>query len=140
MNTKSASPPEYSDLKNRWSSLFNTPPPKNMSRRLLAHALAHEDQLRLRGGLKPKIKKALQASCRGEPRADSAPSLSPGSRLVREWNGKTYLLEVTDDGFKMEKMVFRSLSAAAKCITGSHWNGRAFFGLVKRTSSDRNKI
>ena len=56
----------------------------------------------------------------------------PGTRLVRTWNGQRIEVTVTREGFEYEGRQFRSLSALAKSITGSHLSGRAFFGLTKR--------
>lgn len=52
-----------------------------------------------------------------------------GTRLVREWNGKTYEVTVVYGGFEYEGRLYRSLTAIATAITSTHWNGRAFFGL-----------
>jgi hypothetical protein len=54
-----------------------------------------------------------------------------GTRLVREWNGRTYEVTVVYGGFEYEGRRYRSLTAIATAITGTHWNGRAFFGLKK---------
>jgi len=48
---------------------------------------------------------------------------------MREWNGKTYTVEVIDGGYVFEAQLFRSLTAIAKKITGVHWSGPRFFGL-----------
>jgi hypothetical protein len=61
--------------------------------------------------------------------ANTRASLQPGARLVREWNGRTYIVEVTDDGFLHDDKHYRSLSAIARAITGAHWSGPRFFGL-----------
>ncbi|WP_317055205.1 DUF2924 domain-containing protein [Roseovarius rhodophyticola] len=53
----------------------------------------------------------------------------PGSHLVREWNGKTYQVEVMDSGFVMDGKTWRSLSAVARHITGARWSGPGFFGV-----------
>lgn len=55
--------------------------------------------------------------------------LKPGARLVREWNGRMNVVEVTASGFVHEGKTYRSLSAVAKRITGAHWSGPRFFGL-----------
>lgn len=52
-----------------------------------------------------------------------------GTRLVREWNGRMHVVEVTDDGFVWNGKSYRSLSAIAKRITGAHWSGPRFFNL-----------
>ena len=56
-------------------------------------------------------------------------SLKPGTRLVREWNGRTHVVDVSEDGFIFDSKTYGSLSAIAKRITGAHWSGPRFFGL-----------
>ena len=55
--------------------------------------------------------------------------VSPGAHLVREWNGRTYQVEVVESGYVMDGKTWRSLSAIAKHITGAHWSGPRFFGV-----------
>ena len=55
----------------------------------------------------------------------------PGTVLVREYKGDSLNVTVLPDGFEFEGEKFPSLSAVAKKITGSHWNGHLFFGLRK---------
>ena len=55
--------------------------------------------------------------------------LAPGTRLVREWNGKTHHVDVVDSGFVWNGASHRSLSAIAREITGARWSGPRFFGL-----------
>jgi hypothetical protein len=55
--------------------------------------------------------------------------LSPGTRLVREWNGRTHTVEVTSAGYSWNERTWRSLSAIAEAITGARWSGPRFFGL-----------
>lgn len=56
--------------------------------------------------------------------------LMPGTRLTRNWKGKLYEATVTDDGrFEYDGVIYRSLSGIATKITGSHWNGKLFFGV-----------
>ena len=54
-----------------------------------------------------------------------------GTRLIREWNGREYGAIVVHGGFEYEGRRYKSLTAIATAITGTHWNGRAFFGLKK---------
>lgn len=55
----------------------------------------------------------------------------PGTVLTRVYRGQAYHVVVRDDGFEYDGQVFRSLSAVAKTITGSHWNGLLFFKIAK---------
>lgn len=54
----------------------------------------------------------------------------PGSQLRRIYRGREYIVNVVDGGFECDGERYRSLSALAKRITGAHWNGLLFFGLV----------
>lgn len=55
--------------------------------------------------------------------------LLPGTRLLREWNGRQHFVDVVDGGFVFDGKAYRSLSAIARRITGAHWSGPRFFGL-----------
>jgi|LSQX01.3.fsa_nt_gb hypothetical protein len=62
-----------------------------------------------------------------------------GARLVRKWNAKSYEVIVTHSGFEYEGKLYGSLTAITKVITGTHWNGRSFFGL-KPTRKMKGKV
>src|SRR5688572_1987973 len=66
----------------------------------------------------------------GRPAKPGTPAI--GTTLTRTWRGKELLVQVVDGGFEHQGVVYRSLSAAANAITGSHVSGRAFFGLADR--------
>jgi len=53
----------------------------------------------------------------------------PGAMLTRQYRGQTIQVMVLPNGFEYEGQIYRSLSAVAKAVTGSHWNGYGFFGL-----------
>jgi len=57
-------------------------------------------------------------------------------RLVRSWQGQTYTVLVSDDGFIFDGRCFSSLSQVAEAITGVHWSGPRFFGLGRSASPD----
>ncbi len=81
--------------------------------------------------------KALRTNGRVGP----APSLSlkPGARLVREWGGCTHTVTITGDGFEYAGENYPSLTKIAQKITGAHWSGPRFFGLLK-PGGDRPNI
>ena len=56
-------------------------------------------------------------------------SLVPGARLIRDWNGKTHVVDVIEEGFVFQAKVHKSLTAIAHHIAGAHWSGPRFFGL-----------
>lgn len=56
-------------------------------------------------------------------------SLTPGARLMREWGGRTHVVDVIEGGYVFEAKIYPSLTAVAGKITGAHWSGPRFFGL-----------
>ncbi|QFT71765.1 DUF2924 domain-containing protein [Ruegeria sp. THAF33] len=117
-----------------WSEVFRTPVPKGLSKALMRRFLAVEIQTRRMGGLSKKTKAALQKAPDHAVRPQSR-VLQPGGRLLREWNGVTHVVDVTDDGFLWKDVKYRSLSKIAREITGAHWSGPRFFGLTGVTKS-----
>src|ERR1051326_7042969 len=121
-------------LKVRWRELFDTePPPYN--RKFLESRLAYRVQELAYGGLKPATVERLAALARqGGGKATAGAPMGPqrpitGTRLVREWQGVEHSVTVRDDGFEYQGRPFKSLSAIARQITGTRWNGLVFFGL-----------
>jgi hypothetical protein len=119
-----------------WADIYGRPPPKFMSRRLLELAAAYDAQAKVYGGLKPATRRKLLqiGSTRTSSAADAThrkprPALAPGSRLVREWQGRPHTVEVLEDGFLYSGRRYRSLSEIARTITGARWSGPRFFGL-----------
>ena len=120
----------------RWTKAYGRPPPKGISRRLLEYVAAYHLQAQTSRGLRPAVRRKLHqlaGSGRNGVSAASPPSprkaLPPGSRLVREWNGRSHTVEVTDSGFLYGGQQYRSLSGVARTITGARWSGPRFFGL-----------
>jgi hypothetical protein len=62
-----------------------------------------------------------------------------GASLTRKWKGRTVLVEVLAKGFRYENRQYTSLSAIATAITGTRWNGLAFFGLTRPARRDRKE-
>ncbi len=123
------------DLKQQWRQLFETdPPPYN--RRFLESRLAYRIQELAYGGLKPETIRRLEAlgeqldggnvAVRRRP-ADERPIA--GTRLIREWQGVEHTVTVLKDGYEWQGRPYKSLSAIARAIAGSRWNGWVFFGL-----------
>jgi hypothetical protein len=63
----------------------------------------------------------------------------PGTLLTRKWKGRTLLVEVLKDGFRYESRRYSSLSAIATAVTGTRWNGLAFFGLTRPAGAERKE-
>lgn len=122
------------ELRDEWIALFGRPAPR-LSRNLLARAIAHRTQENALGGLRPAIARRLRRLAGridggGATARSAGPALKPGTRLLREWRGETQVVEVTADGFAWNRNRYRSLSAAARAITGVRWSGPRFFGLT----------
>ena len=115
-----------------WQGLFETKPPKGASQPLLAALTAYEVQAKRHGGLGIREQQKLVRIATGEPEKVATPSLKPGARLVREWNGISHVVDVREEGVFYRDQHFSSLSAVARAITGAHWSGPRFFGLINR--------
>ncbi|MBU0554924.1 MAG: DUF2924 domain-containing protein [Alphaproteobacteria bacterium] len=119
-------------LAETWTSLTDEPLPSvavGLQRRLLAQRL-QEKRL---GGLPALVARELARIGDASPATAATPrtaiSLTPGARLVREWNGRTIVVDVREDGFTWEGQHYRSLSMIARAVTGAQWSGPRFFGL-----------
>lgn len=129
-------------LRARWLKVTGKPAPRAFRRKLLISALAYEIQVATYGGLPAALKRRLRelAAAARDGRFDEAlgaPSIKPGTLLIRVWQDKTHRVMVTSDGFAWNGKTYRSLSSIAKAITGTNWNGWLFFGLKR--SDGRNK-
>jgi hypothetical protein len=135
---------DIGELRQQWRGLYKTQAPPNLSRELLVRAVAHRMQELALGGLRPEPRRQLlriaqQFKETGEARIRARPELKPGTRLMREWQGRTYDVLVLDDGFSWQNTRYRSLSAIARKITGTAWSGPLFFGLKpNRTAAHRS--
>lgn len=122
-----------------WQTWFGCDAPRYLSAVFMRNALAHEAQCRLLGGLPAADVRALRSIAGGKRSvARVAPALSAGTHLVREWNGRTYQVEVNKTGYVMDGNTYRSLTAIARRITGASWSGPRFFGLVDRSAKPRD--
>lgn len=133
-------------LRERWRDLFGNEPPA-YCRALLVRRLGYRLQELALGGLDPQDHKRIRSAVvdgkfaeeeplkKDRPREKGMPVI--GTRLVREWNGDRYEVTVVYDGFEFQGKTYRSLTAITKAITGTHWNGPAFFGL--RRNGDGRK-
>jgi hypothetical protein len=117
-------------LAKRWEAAFEVPAPRGCQATLLRHALAWHVQMQaLRKGGSRTSRSATQALKKASSGSGSAVTLSPGTRLLREWQGQTHHVTVVERGFEYDGKVWRSLSGIARSITGTPWLGPVFFGL-----------
>ena len=123
-----------SELRQQWRTLYKWDASPHLSRELLLRAVAYRMQEIAFGGLRPEHQRQLRQFAQqfkktGEIRHRPSLELKAGTRLVREWQGRTYELLVLDEGFSWQGTHYRSLSAVARKITGTPSSGPLFFGL-----------
>ena len=111
-----------------WSDLIGGDVPASMSQPMQRRFLAFELQAKVEGGRPAALRARLDRIAAGEERT-ATPTLQPGARLLREWNGTTHVVDVLPEGFLWNGSRHRSLSAIARAITGARWSGPRFFGL-----------
>lgn len=121
-------------LKQKWRELFERePPPYN--RRFLENRLAYRIQELTYGGLSEETVERLDALAdelegkapKRRSRLDNRPIA--GTLLLREWKGAEHCVTVRQEDFEYQGRPYKSLSAIARLITGTRWNGLIFFGL-----------
>lgn len=140
---------ETKALQARWQELYEREPPSRIRAGSLRLGIAYRLQQKASGGLKPqavRLLRKLAAELRSERASKhsgseakdpppphwvaQSPLLSPGTQLMREWNGSTEVVDVVADGFTWRGNTYRTLSAVAVAITGTKWSGPKFFGLI----------
>ena len=131
----------HAELKDLWREYFGVEPPA-YRRGFLIRGLAHRIQELAYGGLEPAYQKRLEALIAGSEdpgrkRRRSEVDLVAGTRLIRDWKGEPHEVTVLSDGFEYRGKPYRSLSAIARAITGTRWNGPLFFGLRKNGAERR---
>src|SRR5947207_15026308 len=113
-------------LRELWCRLYKTTPPPRLSRELLMRAVAYRIQELASGGLRPELQHqlhqiALELRQTRRVTIRPRPQLKPGTRLLREWRGRSHEVLVLNDGFSWQATRYRSLSAIARKITGTAW-------------------
>ena len=119
-----------------WDRYF-TSRPMNPNRAFLESRIAYKLQEEAFGGLSSATRQRLEAigakhsNCYLRDRP-SAHHFAPGTILLREWGEREHKVTVTAEGlFEYKGKTFKSLTAVARAITGTHWSGPLFFGLSK---------
>lgn len=137
---------DHNGLCSLWRTLYGKEPPA-YNRSFLISRLAHRIQELTYEGLsaetKSKMRDVLKSSGFNDlggrsgkgktngKRDNRSDSPVAGTRLIRDWNGHRYEVITVPGGFEYDGRLYRSLSAIAKAITGTHWNGKLFFGIAK---------
>ena len=123
------------ELKQLWRELHDREPP-SFNRNYLVKRLAYRIQELAYGGLSARAEAKLDRLIAEEDlrvkgklpvRKDDRPIA--GTRLIREWQGVEHAVAVLVDGYEYQGRPYKSLSAIARAITGTRWNGPLFWGL-----------
>jgi hypothetical protein len=152
------------ELRARHQELFGELP-RSRHKEFLARQIAWRLQAEREGGLPEETQQYALALARAAPlririedaathrRGESDPAQTattrlasthdsrlpmPGSLLMKEFKGETHVVKVLDHGFEYGGRWHRSLSAIAQEITGTKWNGFAFFSLTKEAPRGRH--
>ena len=124
-------------LRQSWWDLSGVNLP-HASPSLLRHLIAHQLQEKTLGKLPTYIERDLDRlngnSGAAAPTLPRRGPILPGTRFVREWNGKTIAVTATEAGFEWNSDTYRSLSEIARKVTGVHWSGPRFFGLTAKAA------
>ena len=107
-------------LRRAWRRRHGTPPPRR-SRDLLRRDLAYTLQADADGGVSKATRRRLRTLAKafaetGRVATEPGTRVRPGTRLVRAWHGRTYLVTATENGFTYEGETYGSLSAVAQHI------------------------
>ena len=127
------------ELQTLWAELTKAPAPTGISQELLLRAIAFRIQEARFGGLDRGCQERLGQVASPPQKRSPCRVLKPGTKLIRQWQGKTYEVACLNDGkFSFQCKTYSSLSVIAEVITGAHWSGPRFFGLKpeKRRNSD----
>jgi len=129
-------------LRALWRDVWRRPAP-DIGPDLLRRGIAWKLQARIHGDVPAHVRREVSAVVvrlrRGDPVAPPRPSLRPGSRLVREWQGKAHQVVVLERGYEYDSRHFRSLTQIARAITGTHQSGLLFFGVRRRQPPKRKR-
>jgi hypothetical protein len=149
------------EVRNRHLELFGEPA-KSTHKQFLERQIAWRLQAEAEGGLPEETRQLALAIARDAPlrlRIESAAAHGaqdaertattrlasnhdsrlpmPGSLLMKEFKGETHVVKVLDNAFEYQGRLYRSLSAIAQEISGTKWNGFAFFALTKEAPHGR---
>ncbi len=126
------------ELKAKWEQLFGKAAPNN-ARAFLELRIGYRIQELTYGGLTPETRRVLdlladevEGKISRKSMVDDPRNPVIGTRLIREWDGVGHTVTVMRDGYDWQGRRYRSLSAIARAITGTNWNGFRFFGLREK--------
>jgi hypothetical protein len=125
---------ELSALKSEWQKYFKTPPPIKSSREFLSKNISWQKQAREQGINLKKFCRTMDAALSQYEVGKKIKLeliVKSGTKFIRQWQGKVHEVESSGSAFIYNGENYKSLSAIARKITGTQWNGKLFFGVKK---------
>lgn len=126
-----------------WDKYYDHPPKSRTNKTYLVSHIIYRIQEMTYGGLTKRTISRLEALVDGKlarQRKTDPSRLAVGTRLVREHNGVEHHVKVLEEGYEYQGVKYKSLSGIAFAITGTRWNGNAFFGLMQPPVEKRPTI
>ncbi len=125
------------ELRQMWAHTWGRQPHSRIGRTMLLKSLEYKMFEQETGTFTSEQRQRLEQFIKSYKRNpnyfdENVPALKPGTRLVRNWNGKRYSVLVQNAGYEYKGKTYNSLSQVAFEITGTRWNGWVFFGLKKK--------
>lgn len=122
------------ELQSKWENLFKTPVPKGYTKSFLIKEIQFYEKYRdLPNTLKQSIDKLIKQYTKGKvvnTKKLKRFKLAVGTKLIREFKGEKYEVIAVENGYIYAGEKYNTLSAIANVITGTHWNGKKFFGVA----------
>lgn len=123
------------ELQNKWQEIFNVLAPKGYTKLYLIKELTwYFKYNKLPSKLQNKINNLVdnyEKTKSVNTKKIKKFEVTIGTKFIREFKGEKYEVIAVDGGFNFNGKLYKTLSAVANVITGTHWNGKKFFGLLK---------
>ena len=133
------------ELLRAWTEVVGKAPRCSGSREFLLLGLAWHLQAHQESGFTPSLTRQLNTLSKASRLKGQGKPITPlarfqvGTVITKDWQGKVYTVMVQKDGFAFDGQTYQSLSEIARRITGTRWNGPAFFGLRPEPRRKKNR-
>ena len=122
------------ELKNKWQEIFKMPAPKGYTKSYLVKELTWYYQY---NKLPSKLQNQINNLVNNYEKTKNINikklkkfEVTIGTKFIREFKGEKYEVMAVEGGFNFKGKIYKTLSAVANVITGTHWNGKKFFGVA----------
>ena len=126
---------QYSQLCAMFAELFNGAVCPTNTRTLKNRLIYKIQEMHLGGISQSDMQLLLEISGQKDAKFKTGSKVSPTTSMIhyiREWKGKKYdVTQISEKCYELDGVQYKSLSAVARAITGTRWNGKLFFGVKK---------